>query len=85
MLLAAHWLYKILNGGSVPKTTLNTLKIETRSLQKEYRNRKDQEQADRKALAAAQKALKRDKKAMSLMRILQLKPVRKFIKKARII
>ena len=27
-LLGIYWLYKVLNGGSIAKTTLNTLKIE---------------------------------------------------------
>ena len=34
-LLGVYWLYKVLNGGNIVKTTLNTLKIEAKAARKQ--------------------------------------------------
>lgn len=35
-LLGVYWLYKVLNGGNIAKTTLNALKIEANAARKQY-------------------------------------------------
>ena len=52
-LLGVYWLYKVLNGGNIAKTTLNALKIEAASMKQEYRNRHANGQTVKRADARA--------------------------------
>ena len=52
-LLGVYWLYKVLNGGNIVKTTLNTLKIEAKAARKQYADEQPLRDQSRSANARA--------------------------------
>lgn len=52
-LLGIYWLYKVLNGGSIAKTTLNTLKIEANAARKQHADEQPLKERGRSAKARA--------------------------------
>ena len=63
-LLGVYWLYKVLNGGNIAKTTLNTLKIEAKAARKQYADGQPQKDKARNAgvRAGSGKQTQRDSK-----------------------
>ncbi len=55
LLLGAYWGYRVLKGGSIPKTTLEVLNMERKSVLKEKRKEMTAKQKDRQEPAAREK------------------------------
>ena len=62
LLLGAYWGYKVLTGGSVPKTTLRVLQLERRSAKKEKREAELTEANARKSADLSRKNTKKTSK-----------------------
>jgi hypothetical protein len=69
-LLGVYWLYKVLNGGNIAKTTLNTLKIEAKAARKQYADGQPQKDKARNAgvRAGSGKQTQRDSKRTGKIR-----------------
>ena len=69
-LLGVYWLYKVLNGGNIAKTTLNTLKIEAKAARKQYADGQSQKDKARNAgvRAGSGKQTQRDSKRTGKIR-----------------
>ena len=69
-LLGVYWLYKVLNGGNIAKTTLNTLKIEAKAARKQYADGQPQKDKARNAgvRAGSGKRAQRDSKRTGKIR-----------------
>ena len=69
-LLGVYWLYKVLNGGNIAKTTLNTLKIEAKAARKQYADGQPQKDKARNAgvRAGSGKQTQRDSKSTGKIR-----------------
>ena len=69
-LLGVYWLYKVLNGGNIAKTTLNTLKIEANAARKQYADGQPQKDKARNAgvRAGSGKQTQRDSKRTGKIR-----------------
>lgn len=69
-LLGVYWLYKVLNGGNIVKTTLNTLKIEAKAARKQYADGQPQKDKARNAgvRAGSGKQTQRDSKRTGKIR-----------------
>ena len=55
-LLGVYWLYKVLNGGNIAKTTLNALKIEANAARKQYADEQPLRDQSRRTATAARHA-----------------------------
>ena len=69
-LLGVYWLYKVLNGGNIVKTTLNTLKIEAKAARTQYADGQPQKDKARNAgvRAGSGKQTQRDSKRTGKIR-----------------
>ena len=90
LLLGAYWGYKVLTGGSVPKTTLRVLQLERRSVQKEKREARLAEAGARKSADTGETISKKRKPASAALtgtakKPLLLKAGKKILKTARVI
>ena len=90
LLLAAYWGYKVLTGGSVPKTTLRVLQLERRSVKKEKREAELAEENARKSADPGKKISKKRKTASAVLsgttkKPLLLKAGKRILKNARVI
>lgn len=66
LLLGAYWGYKVLTGGSVPKTTLRVLQLERRSVKKEKREAELAEENARKSADPGKKSVRKEKLPLRL-------------------
>lgn len=90
LLLGAYWGYKVLTGGSVPKTTLRVLQLERRSVKKEKREAELAEENARKSADPGKKISKKRKTASAALsrttkKPLLLKAGKRILKNARVI
>ena len=90
LLLGAYWGFKVLTGGSIPKTTLKVLQLERRSVQKEKREARLAEAGARKSADTGETISKKRKPASAALtgtakKPLLLKAGKKILKTARVI